>query len=75
MTKEQLEHLMENRDRLGLAMLRHCIYLAKTLYGWTPDQMLPQGRDPVRCNGFLDHFVYVLLVSNERFKLSGGLVS
>lgn len=46
MTKEQLEHLMENRDGLGLAMLRHCIYLAKTRYGWTPDQMLPQGRDP-----------------------------
>lgn len=46
MTKDQLEYLMENRDRLGLAMLRHCIILAKTKYGWVPGQMLPQGRDP-----------------------------
>lgn len=46
MTKEQLEYLMEHRDRLGLAMLRRCIYIARMSYGWTPGQSLPQGRDP-----------------------------
>lgn len=46
MTEDQLEYLMQNRERLGLVLLRHCRILAVKNYGWTMGQPLPQGRDP-----------------------------
>ncbi|MFT4176775.1 MAG: hypothetical protein QM627_08960 [Luteolibacter sp.] len=46
MSEEYLEYLMQNRDRLGLVLLRHCIIVAGRAYGWKQDQVLPQGRDP-----------------------------
>ncbi len=47
MTEEEaLEYLRQNHQRLGLLMLRHCRILLAVNYGWSPEQMLPAGKDP-----------------------------
>ena len=44
--EEPLEYLRQHQQRLGLVMLRHCRILLAVNYGWSPDQMLPDGKDP-----------------------------
>ena len=47
MTEEEpLEYLRQHQQRLGLVMLRHCRILLTLNYGWSPDKMLPKGKDP-----------------------------
>lgn len=46
MTEEPLEYLRQHQPRLGLVMLLHCRILLTLNYGWTPDKMLPMGKDP-----------------------------
>lgn len=44
--EESLEYLRQNQQRLALVMLRHCLILLRLNYGWSPERMLPDGKDP-----------------------------
>jgi hypothetical protein len=46
MIEDPIRYLMDNQERLGLMMLRHCMIVARRRYGWSPEKAVFKGKDP-----------------------------
>lgn len=46
MNDSQLNYLKDNQQEIGLKLLIHARWLARTSYGWSASKTLPLGKDP-----------------------------